>query len=172
VSEARGPEPVPAGAGQAAHPPAAAAPAPPASGQPGCDAPDIRKLLVNVADWDGPAGLDPTWLIANAPRPLSGERTWQAAFRHGVLYAAMPSRPGAGQWDRDRHAAILRSWKSLDAWLIEFIDDDEIRRRCLAKAAGPRYGYPDEAAIIADGLTIADFADSLQLPWRGGGAAR
>jgi hypothetical protein len=126
----------------------------------------MHTILVNTADWDGPAGLPAGWLIANAPRPLNGERTWQGQYRHGVLYAAMPADPGGDQWDRDRHAAILRSWERNDARLVEFIDDAEIERRCLAKAAG--YGYVDRAALEADGLTIADLAaSSLQLPWRG-----
>jgi len=130
---------------------------------------EIETRLVNRADWDGPPGLDPSWLIANAPRPLNGERTWQAAFRHGVIYAAMPADPGPDQWDRDRHAAVLRHWEAMDAVLITFTDDDEIKRLCLAKARD-KYGYADEAAIIEDGLTIADFAQSMQLPWRGAGS--
>ena len=128
----------------------------------------MKTLLVNSAAWDGPADLPPGWLIANAPRPLNGERTWQAAFRHGVLYAAMPADPGPDEWDRERHAAVLRSWESLDGWLVEFITDAEIEARCLAKAAA--FGYGDRAALEADGLTVADFAESLGLPWRGGAA--
>ena len=127
----------------------------------------MKTLLVNTADWDGPTDLPDGWLIANAPRPLNGERTWQAAFRHGVLYAAQPAKPEGDEWDRKRHAAILRNWESMDGWLIEFITDAEIERRALAKARD-EYHYADRAAIEADGLTVADFADSLQLPYRGG----
>lgn len=119
-----------------------------------------ERVLVNVADWDGPADLPAGWLIANAPRPLNGERTWQGAFRHGVLYAAMPAQPEGDQWDRDRHTAILRSWASLDGWLIEFITNAEIERRVLAKFAEYGYASEDEA-----GVTIAEQAACMRLPW-------
>ena len=121
----------------------------------------MHKLLVNTADWDGPPGLPDDAMIVNAPRPLNGVTTWQGHFRHGVFYAAAPKVEGGP--DPDEYFG----WTRDDAWQIEFITDAEIKRRALAKAAEPRYGYADQAALEADGLTVADFADSLQLPWRG-----
>lgn len=118
-----------------------------------------ETVLVNRAAWDGPE-LPPGWLIANAPRPLNGERTWQGQFRHSVLYAAIPADPGSDEWDRKRHAAILRSWEAYDGWRVEFIDNAEIERRVLAKFAEYGYGSAAEA-----GVTIAEQAACMSLPW-------
>lgn len=43
----------------------------------------FNKLL------DLPEGVDPSWPVYNAPRPLYGTETWQDDFRHGIFYAAI-----------------------------------------------------------------------------------
>jgi hypothetical protein len=125
----------------------------------------MKKFLVNIAAWDGPKDLPDGWIIANAPRPLNGERTWQGQFRHGVLYAAQPAQPEGDDWDRERHAAILRNWESIDAWQVEFITDAEIAARCITHAK--EFGFADLDALKADGITIAELAAG-KYPWMGG----
>jgi hypothetical protein len=127
----------------------------------------MTTFLVNSAGWDGPADLDPAWLIVNAPRPLLGDRTWQGQFRHGIFYAAMPATaPEGDEFRQRRHADVLRSWQADDAWQVEFIDDTEIERRCVARAR-EQYGYADRAALEADGITIDMLTEGLY-PWCGG----
>lgn len=118
----------------------------------------MKTLLVNVADWDGPAPEDSPdgWLIANAPRPLAGPVTWTGEFRHGIFYAAAPAiREGTFGWEAD------------DAWLVEFVTDEQIRARVVAHLA--ERGYPPLEELEAEGLTVAEIAGpSLGLPWHGG----
>jgi hypothetical protein len=109
-------------------------------------------VLVNVAAWDGPADIPEGWKIANAPRPLAGERTWDGQFRHGIFYAAAPQVVGG-----------TFGWAADDAWPVEFIDNAEITRRVLAKFA--TYGY---ASAEDAGVTIAEQAYCMQLPWHEG----
>jgi hypothetical protein len=126
----------------------------------------VKTLLVNTATWTGPE-LPGLVLIVNAPRPLLGTWTWQGDCRHGIFYAAMAAQPPEGdEWERGHYADILRLWEADDAWQVEFIDDAEIERRALAKARD-KYHYADVAAIEADGLTLADFIETLQLPYVG-----
>lgn len=117
---------------------------------------ELRELPVNIADWDGPDDLPDGWLIANASRPLAGERTWTARFRHGIFYAASPGiREGRFGWKAD------------DAWLITFTSNEEISTRCAAKVA--EHGYADLAAAAADDITVEEIAAMMQLPWHAGG---
>jgi len=112
----------------------------------------MQELPVNIAAWDGPADLPEGWLIANAPRPLGGQRTWEGQFRHGIFYAASPEiREGTFGWKAD------------DAWLITFTTNDAIRAQCAAKAA--QHGYPTLEAAAADDITVEELASMMQLPW-------
>jgi len=112
---------------------------------------ELRKILVNEADWDErpPNAIPEFWLIVNAPRPLAGPITWTGQFRHGIFYAAAPEiLPGTFGWAAD------------DAWLIQFITNDQIEKLVLAKFA--EYGYDSAAAA---GVTIAEQAYCMGLPW-------
>lgn len=118
-------------------------------------------VLVNVAAWSDAPTLPEGWLIVNAPRPLLGEQTWTAQFRHGVFYAAGPDPSGvADEFERGLAERRVASWKSDDAWPVEFIDNAEIERRVLAKLAEYGYGSADEA-----GVTVAEQAYVMGLPW-------
>ena len=121
-----------------------------------------ERVLVNVVAWDGPE-LPDGWTIVNAPRPLLGERTWTGQFRHGVFYAAGPNQLPPGGSERARAEGIVRSWAADDAWPVEFITNDEIERLVLAKFAEYGYASADEA-----GVTIAEQAACMQLPWHEG----
>ena len=70
--------------------------------------PDFRHLR----DW-ADAGLE----IANAPRPLAGQKGWQGPFMHGVFYVA--STPDM--------AALVRGgcmgWDALDAYPVRVVDN-------------------------------------------------
>lgn len=115
-----------------------------------------NRVLVNHADWDGPADLPDDAVIVNAPRPLAGLVTWTGQFRHGIFYAAAPWRPGGlGQ-----HPAEWFGWTRDDAWPVEFITNAEIELRVLAKFAEYGYDSEDEA-----GVTIAEQAACMRLPW-------
>ena len=111
----------------------------------------MEQVLVNVADWSAPAEIPAGWLIANAPRPISGQLTWQGPFRRGVFYAASPEIPGG-----------TFGWEADDAGLVVFITDEEITARVLAKFA--EYGY---ASAEDAGVTIAEQAECMRLPYRG-----
>jgi len=123
----------------------------------------MQAILVNTADWaaeasvPGRPGLDRPevpegWLIANAPRPLAGRITWTGPFRHGTFYAASPELPeGTFGWEAD------------DGWLVEWIDNEVIRARVLARVAG--YGYDTLEALEEDGIPVAHMAADMQLPW-------
>jgi hypothetical protein len=109
----------------------------------------MGQVLVNIADWDGPA-FPPGWAIVNAPRPLLGEQEWTGHFRHGVFYAAAPKA-------RDGY---LDSWAADDAWPVVFITNEDIEDRVLAKFR--EYGY---ASAEEAGVTIAEQAGCMGLPW-------
>ena len=106
-------------------------------------------VLVNVADWDGPDDLDPAWPIVNAPRPLFGQRTWEARFRHGIFYAA----------DSEIRGGTF-GWKADDAWLVEFITNEQITKRGAAKLA--EHGY---ATLKDADMTAVELAAMMSLPW-------
>jgi hypothetical protein len=114
--------------------------------------------LVNTADWDEPVSVaevaDAGLVIVNSTRPLAGPLKWIGRFRAGTLYAAVAAAEAPWQ-----------SWRQDDARLIVFITDAQITAACAAKATG--YGYPTLGAAEQDGVTIADWALSLQLPWHG-----
>lgn len=111
----------------------------------------MRTVLINPEDWDDSPHQDipDGWIIANAPRPLTGPITWTGKFRHGIIYAAAPTIPGG-----------TFGWEADDAYLVEFISNAEIRRRVLAKFAEYGYASEDEA-----GVTIAEQAACMELPW-------
>lgn len=116
---------------------------------------DMNTVLVNSADWTLPPGIEVPagWPVANAPRPLIGQITWQGDYRHGRHYAASPEIP-AGSF----------GWKADDGWLVTFITNDEIALRVAAKLA--EYGYTDPADVDS---TVAELAiGTLQLPWHEG----
>lgn len=110
------------------------------------------EVMVNVADWDGPA-LDTFGdgvVIVNAPRPIIGQPVWVGQFRHGTLYAA-----GDGTDPR-----LRKSWRSDDAWPVVFTTNAAIETAVLAKFAEYGYASADEA-----GVTIAEQAACMGLPW-------
>ncbi len=114
----------------------------------------ISTFYVNVAAWDGPTDLPLEWRIANAPRPISGDRTWTGTCRFGTFYAAGPvEKYEGGYW----------GWQAQDARLVEFITNDEIERRVLAYLRDEwNYGSLDEA-----GVTMDEVAPYMKppLPW-------
>jgi hypothetical protein len=115
---------------------------------------ELPTFYVNVATWDGPTDLPADWRIANAPRPLSGERMWTGECRFGTFYAAGPlERFAGGRW----------GWQADDARLVEFIDNDEIERRVLAYLREHwNYDSLEEAGVGMD-----DVAPYMKppLPW-------
>ena len=123
-----------------------------------------HRVLVNVADWDGPE-LPDGWCVVNAPRPLLGERTWTGEFRHGIFYAAGPNRLPPGGFERSRAEGIVAQWAADDAWPVEFITDAEVEALVLAKFAEYGYASADEA-----GVTVAEQAACMGLPYAGGGS--
>ena len=119
----------------------------------------MNEVLVNSADWpdpDVPEQVPGDWMVANAPRPIAGEIAWTGPFRHGVFYAAAPPGP-VDRW----------GWPADDAWMIRTISDDVILEAVLGKAAD--YGYADVAALEDAGISIADVAADMRLPWKGNG---
>ncbi len=111
---------------------------------------DLRTVLVNVASWTGVPDIPDGWLIGNAPRPISGQITWTGDFRHGIFYAAAPEVPGG-----------TFGWAADDAWLVEFITNEEIERRVDAKLAEYDYSSPEEAGMTYEEVAIT----TLQLPY-------
>jgi hypothetical protein len=109
-------------------------------------------VVVNTADWDGPAlaEMPDGWVIVNAPRPLVGLQTWTGQCRHGIFYAAGPDDDGP----------VQRLWKADDAWPVVFTDNATIELTVLAKFA--EYGY---GSAEAAGVTVAEQAYSMGLPW-------
>ena len=119
----------------------------------------LEQVVVHEDDWDGPQPgtfpWDGGWVIVNAPRPLAGPQTWTGQFRHGVFYAAGPTEGADGE-------RLAKLWKSDDAWPVIFTDDGAVEAAVLAKFA--EYGYADETDA---GVTIAEQAESMGLPYRG-----
>ena len=115
----------------------------------------MKTILVNTADWDAeehpevPEG----WLIAIAPRPLSGRLHWTGPCRWGTLYAAAPAEC----------ADLLGGWERNDARLVEWIDNEVIRARVLARIAS--HGYDTLEDLEADGIPVRYMAETVQLPW-------
>lgn len=105
-------------------------------------------------DQSVPADLDPSWTIVNAPRPLMGARTWQGPFRHGLFYAA--GHPGDDQ--------LRESWDADDAWPVTLVTDADIEVMVADYAAGSGY---DLADLPTMGITVADLADEMGLPYGG-----
>lgn len=116
----------------------------------------LPARLVNAAEWADEAHGRPAvpegHLVANAPRPLAGQPAWTGPFRHGTLYAA--ADPALEPW---------KSWARDDGELILPVTNDELAVLVAAKAA--EYGYATFEALEADGITVAEVAWSLQLPW-------
>jgi hypothetical protein len=112
----------------------------------------METVLVNRAAWTDAPEVPDRWVIANAPRPLTGQLTWAGEFRHGTFYAAAPTVPdGSFGWAAD------------DAWLVEFITNDEISRRVFAHLAKHNVWAPEDL-----GMTLAEVAETMQLPWHEG----
>lgn len=93
------------------------------------------------------------WEVVNAPRPIPGELTWLGDCRHGTFYAA---------GDPARFENALMGWSALDAWYVQEIDNDEIRRRLEALAAERRIPLQK----ILDVTPIGDLAAEYGYPWR------
>lgn len=115
----------------------------------------LPVVLVNIASWEEP--FDPELilsgrrLVANAPRPLAGDPTWEGDWRHGRHYAAAEAVVGG-----------LFGWRADDGWLIAFTDDTQIALACRAYAR-QEYGY-SPADLTGQGITIADIAVGRQWP--------
>ena len=107
------------------------------------------RSLVNRADWAAPDGVGDDWLIANAPRPLDGEITWEGGFCHGRYYAAAPAS-----------AAVMAGWRAADARLVRFTTNEQITAEVSRYLADHGYASAEEA-----GVTIEDIARDLNLPW-------
>lgn len=108
-----------------------------------------QTVLINAAQWAPPQEIPPGWVVANAPRPITGPIRWTGEFRHGTFYAAAEPTPEA-----------RASWLADDAWPVELITNAEIERRALAKLAEYGYATPEDA-----GMTFAELAGMLQLPY-------
>jgi len=118
-----------------------------------------NTVTVHTADWDGPAPDTfpwDGWVIVNASRPLAGPQTWTGRFRHGIFYAA-----GPGGDER-----LARLWQQDDAWPVVFTDNAAVGLAVQAKL--DEYGY---ATAEDAGLTVAELAASMGLPWHEGDAA-
>lgn len=70
------------------------------------------------------------WIICNAPRPLTGDETWEGEFQHGIFYAALNPH------DFFFKISLARN-QTLDAWMVLYYSEAEARA-CL-KAFYPRY---------------------------------
>lgn len=93
------------------------------------------------------------WKVVNAPRPIAGEVTWTGPCRHGIFYAA---------GDPARFEGSFLGWEALDAWYVEEITNDEIRRRLEALAS-------ERELVLAEVLEytpIRSLAASYGMPWR------
>jgi hypothetical protein len=127
-----------------------------------------RTVLVNLDDWNRPALAGPAWLVFNAPRPLTTGALgplWEGDFRHGILYAALPATPAAG--DAALHAKVLRLLAADDAWPVRFTTNRAIAAAADAKVR--QHGYDGLAAAYADGITVEELAASpLEMPWHEG----
>jgi hypothetical protein len=111
----------------------------------------METILVNVEDLgrlEIPQAVKAGWVIANAPRPLIGDVTWQGPFMHGVFYAAAPElRTGSFGWKAD------------DACLLQVTTNAELQAQLQAKLDD--YGTTLEEV----GMTWAEFAGSYSMPW-------
>ena len=72
-----------------------------------------------------PDHIPENWLIFNAPRPLLGHEYWQGDFQHGIFYVGL-------DYDDDY---VFKMWlernKGLDAWLVFYWTEDEIKQWIL-----------------------------------------
>jgi hypothetical protein len=109
----------------------------------------MEQVLVNRAAWATPEPVPDGWAVANAPRPIAGQITWQGDFRHGIFYAASPEIPGG-----------TFGWQADDAWLVTFTDNAELAGKVAAKLA--EHGYTSAADVD---MTVGELAQSLDMPW-------
>lgn len=94
------------------------------------------------------------WAVANAPRPIPGEVTWQGDFRHGVFYAA---------GDLFMYG---NSWASLDAWPVVPITNQEVLSKLEAYCAENGVEFAEALAEYPYEGDIAQFAEDCGFPWR------
>lgn len=114
---------------------------------------DLPTVYVHRSTWSTPDGVDPSWPVVNAPRPLAGEVTWDGEFRHGLFYAAGP-----------RRESLQAEWDSSDAWPVVVVDNADVVRMVLEYAE--REGYCSTLAELdALGVSVADVAVDLGLPY-------
>jgi len=74
-----------------------------------------RKRVIGTRPEDVPAG----WPIFNAPRPLVGTMAWNGDFIHGRFYVAVDLS------DAIYAKTMIKRNIELDAWLIEYITEEE-----------------------------------------------
>ncbi|MGW4639642.1 hypothetical protein ACWEN6_13995 [Sphaerisporangium sp. NPDC004334] len=92
--------------------------------------------------------------VANAPRPLPGNPTWQGEFNHGIFYAAGPLHELAERWHAD------------DAVLLVELTPQAIVRKVHARCVGRNYDVPAILAEFPDQFGI--WAHNMGLPWDDG----
>jgi len=97
-------------------------------------------------------GVETSWRIFNAPRPLPGSVTWDGEFHHGIFYAAIDP-------EDDYATELEERCISLDGHLVIPIEKEEVVEWCRAYYAAE---YPKDAIDV----TEIDYED-LVMSWVG-----
>jgi len=97
-----------------------------------------------------PAEAPDGWLIFNAPRPISGHKTWRGEFVHGDFYAAIDPRA-------DDARSLVERAVSLGAWILEYLSREQAIEMAVRAIAENECCSIDEARSLPEDYIMFGF---------------